>query len=167
MSEEIVLWKLKDLETNNEMDIKTPFITRTVNVPTKLRYPLYSNGELISDEELSKLNLVRVGYTQDQLDAIQIPEMYKLNPDLLLRVKQYKQLLDKIGAEYTSSLDEITILIKNNEELSNEERATLAIELTSVYDAIITNLEYCGSVTPHMDAYQYISRLIKYIPQEE
>ena len=167
MSEEIVLWKLKDLETNNEMDIKTPFIIRTVNVPTKLRYPLYSNGELISDEELSKLNLVRVGYTQDQLDAIQIPEMYKLNPDLLLRVKQYKQLLDKIGAEYTSSLDEITILIKNNEELSNEERATLAIELTSVYDAIITNLEYCGSVTPHMDAYQYISRLIKYIPQEE
>ena len=110
---------------------------------------------------------MRLGYTQDQLDAIQIPEMYKLNPDLLLRVKQYKQLLDKIGAEYTSSLDEITILIKNNEELSNEERATLAIELTSVYDAIITNLEYCGSVTPHMDAYQYISRLIKYIPQEE
>lgn len=166
MSDEIVLWKLKDLENNNEMDIKTPFIVRVVNVPTKVRYPLYSNGELISDEELSKLNLTRVGYTQDQLDAIQIPAMYESNPDLLLRVKQYKNLLDTIGAEYTSSLDEINALIKNNTELTNEERATLAIELTSVYDAIITNLEYCGSATPHMDAYQYISRLIKYIPQE-
>lgn len=166
MSDEIVLWKLKDLENNNEMDIKTPFIVRVVDIPTKVRYPLYSNGELISDEELSKLNLTRVGYTQDQLDAIQIPAMYELNPDLLLRVKQYKNLLDSIGAEYTSSLDEINALIKNNTELTNEERATLAIELTSVYDAIITNLEYCGSVTPHMDAYQYISRLIKYIPQE-
>ena len=27
--------------------------------------------------------------------------------------------------------------------------------------------EYCGSITLHMDAYKYISRLIKYIPKEE
>ena len=48
---DIVKKTLVDSTLNNaEYDIKTPYVTRTVNVPQQMRIPLYVNGQLKSTE---------------------------------------------------------------------------------------------------------------------
>lgn len=39
------------------------------------------------------------------------------------------------------------------------------MEMKAVYDAITTNLEFYGSETPHKDTYNYIAKLIQYLPE--
>lgn len=159
---EIVLWRLKDLNSNEEMDIKTPFIEREIQIPQTVKIPLYSDGQIISDEELAKLGLERIGYTQEQLDEIHYSELYTANPDLAVRVRQYKSYLDGLGVGYSASMDDIMAAIT----ISNiEDKAGFASQLKATYDAIITNLEFCGSPTPHMDAYNELEKLIMYLPE--
>lgn len=165
MSDEIVLWKLKDTASGNEMDIKTPFIEREIQVVQKAKVPLYVDGVIINDDQLAALNLERVGYTQDQLDTIYYAGLYSANPDLVTRVRQYKGYLDELGVGYSATMDEITAAITASELIAD--KAAYATQLKVVYDAIITNLEFCGSPTPHMDAYNELAKLIQYLPPEE
>ncbi len=39
------------------------------------------------------------------------------------------------------------------------------MEMKAIYDAITTNLEFYGSAQPHMDTYNYIAKLIQYLPE--
>lgn len=165
MSEEIVLWKLKDLNNDVEMDIKTPFIEREIQVIKQAKVPLYVDGVLISDEQLAALNLERVGYTQDQLDAIHYPAMYEANPDLETRVREYKGLLDGLSLDYDSTMDEITAAVTAS-SMTDSEKTEYALRMTNAYDAIITNMEFCGSDTPHMDTYIELAKMIQYLPEE-
>ncbi|MDD5699126.1 MAG: hypothetical protein PHH77_10965 [Victivallaceae bacterium] len=165
MSEEIVLWKLKDQATGNEMDIKTPYVVREKQIPQRLRIPLYVQGVIISDDELAALGLERVGYTQDQVDEMHYSALYEVNPDLETRVRQYKGYLDELGLEYTATLDEITTAIEGSETLTDTEKTALALKIKTVYDAITTNLEYCGSETPLVDTCEYLAKLIQYLPE--
>lgn len=53
---DIVKATLVDSTLNNaEYDIKTAYVTRTVNVPQQVRIPLYISGQLKSTEEQSEL----------------------------------------------------------------------------------------------------------------
>lgn len=88
--DDIVLRRLKDEKTGEEMDLRTPWIEREVMVPTTVRIPLYEEGVLLSTEELAKLNLAVVEYTQEQVDQMTYPAYYRNNPDLAPRVRQYK-----------------------------------------------------------------------------
>jgi hypothetical protein len=160
---EIALWKLKDVASNNEMDIKTPFIEREIAVPTKVMIPLYEAGVLVSDERLAELGLTKVGYTQEQLDTAYYAGLYAANPDLATRVRQYKAKLDELAVDYAASMDDITAAITDSVTITD--KAAYATELNAIYNAIITNLEFCGSATPHMDAYLELAKLIQYLPE--
>lgn len=164
MSDEIVLWKLRDQTTSEEMDIRTPFITRERQVTRTLKFPLYVDGQIISDSELADLQLERVGYTQDQLDEIHYAALYNSNPDLETRVRQYKGYLDELSLPYDATMDDITAAIE--EATAITDKAAYGAQLSAVYDAIITNLEFCGSPTPHMDACEQLVKLIQYLPEE-
>ena len=166
MSEEIVLWKLKDLDNNQEMDIRTAFIEREIKVTKQAKVPLYVDGVLISNEHLAALNLVRVGYTQTQIDTAHYAALYAANPDLETRVRQYKAYLDEIAVDYASSMDEILVAIDTFCQLKNKDKALYGSQLKVVYDAIITNMEFSGSDTPHMDVYIELAKMIQYLPEE-
>jgi hypothetical protein len=162
MPDEIVLWKLKDNVTNLELD--KAFVEREILVPTMVTIPLYESGNMISEERLAALNISKVGYTQEQLDIVFYAGIYAANPDLATRVRQYKARLDELTLPYTASLDEITAAISTSETIAN--KAAYGSEMNVIYSAIITNLEFCGSDTPHMDAYNELSKLIQYLPLE-
>lgn len=164
MPDEIVLWKLKDDLANIELEDRTAFVEREISIPTVVRMPLYEGGALISDERLTALNISKIGYTQAQLDAIRYPAMFAANADLATRVRQYKAKLDELGIAYDSSMDAITEAIANSATI--EDKAAYGSEMSAIYNAIITNLEFCGSDTPHMDAYNELAKLIQYLPEE-
>lgn len=163
MPDEIVLWKLRDDLSNLELADRTAFIEREISIPTMVRIPLYIAGVLISDERLTELNISKVGYTQAQLDAIRYPAMFAANADLVTRVRQYKAKLDELELAYNSSMDVITAAIANSATI--EDKAAYGSEMSAIYNAIITNLEFCGSDTPHMDAYLELAKLIQYLPE--
>ena len=165
MSDEIVLRRFKDLTTNTEFEFSTKFITRSVPVLTPVSFQLFEGGEIISTERLAALNIEIVGYTQAQLDAITYPAMFAANADLATRVRQYKARLDELELAYDASMDVITSAIANSATITD--KAAYGAELNAIYSAIITNLEFCGSDTPHMDAYNQLAKLIQYLPVEE
>jgi len=164
MSDVIVLWKLKDLNNDQEMDIRTAFVEREIQVPQNVRVPLYSDGVIVSDEQLTALNLERVGYTQTQIDTVHYAALYAANPDLETRVRQYKGYLDELGLSYSASMDDIMAAIANS---TIENKAAYGTQFSATYDAIITNMEFCGSDTPHMDVYIELAKMIQYLPEAE
>ena len=150
--------------SGEELDIRTPYVVREVLVPQQMRIPLYVNGTLKTVEELAELGMTIREYTQDEVDAIFYAGLYASNPDLETRVRQYAAMLDTLGLEPTATMDDITAAITDSATITD--KAAYATELKAIYDAIITNLEFCGSATPHMDAYLELSKLIQYLPQE-
>ena len=164
MPDEIVLRKFKDLNSNTEFGFDAPFIEREVQVPIVVRFQLIENGSPISAERLAALNVGIVEYTQEQLDTAYYAGLYAANPDLKTRVRQYKAKLDELEVDYAASMDDITAAITDSVTITD--KAAYATELKAIYDAIITNLEFCGSATPHMDAYLELAKLIQYLPQE-
>ncbi|MCK4982791.1 MAG: hypothetical protein KAS17_07690 [Victivallaceae bacterium] len=164
MSEEIVLWKLKDLNNDQEMDIRTAFIEREIQVVQQSKVPLYVDGVLVDDAKLAELNLERVGYTQTQIDTAHYAAMYAANPDLETRVREYKGLLDGLSLGYDSSIDDINAAIQTSETITD--KTAYALQCKAIYDAIVTNMEFLGSDTPHMDTYIELAKLIQYLPAE-
>ncbi len=164
MSEEIVLWKLKDQASGNEMNIKTPYVVREKQITQEFRIPLYVQGVIVSDEELAEHGLERVGYTQAQVDEMHYSALYEANPDLETRVRQYKQLLDGVGASHDASLEEIGTAVDATEAI--EDKTAYKLEIKTIYDAIVTNMEFIGSATPMVDTYEQLGKLIQYLPDE-
>ena len=156
---DIVKETLVDSTLNNaEYDIKTPYVTRTVNVPQQMRIPLYVNGKLKSTEELAALGLSIRKYTRLEVDDA------AGDGALQLRVRQYKAQLDQLCLPYDSAQDVVMSAIQAA-PLTDAEKAALALTMKAVYDAITTNLEFYGSTQPHMDTYKQLAKLIRFLPE--
>lgn len=166
---DIVKETLVDSTLNNaEYDIKTPYVTRTVNVPQQMRIPLYVNGKLKSTEELAALGLSIRKYTRLEVDTAYYADLYARDAAgdgaLQLRVRQYKAQLDQLCLPYDSGQDVVMEAIQAA-PLTDAEKAALALAMKTVYDAITTNLEYYGSTQPHMDTYKQLAKLIRFLPE--
>ena len=165
---DIVKETLVDSTLNNaEYDIKTPYVTRTVNVPQQMRIPLYVNGQLKSAEELAELGLSIRQYTRLEVETAYYADLYARDAAgdgaLQLRVRQYKSQLDQLGLPYDSAQDVVMAAIQSA-PLTDAEKAALALTMKTVYDAITTNLEFYGSEQPHMDTYRQLAKLIRFLP---
>ena len=166
---DIVKETLIDSTLNNaEYDIKTPYVTRTVNVPQQMRIPLYVNGKLKSTEELAALGLSIRKYTRLEVDTAYYADLYARDAAgdgaLQLRVRQYKAQLDQLCLPYDSGQDVVMEAIQAA-PLTDAEKAALALTMKTVYDAITTNLEFYGSTQPHMDTYTLVAKLIRFLPE--
>ena len=166
---DIVKETLIDSTLNNaEYDIKTPYVTRTVNVPQQMRIPLYVNGKLKSTEELAALGLSIRKYTRLEVDTAYYADLYARDAAgdgaLALRVRQYKAQLDQLCLPYDSGQDVVMEAIQAA-PLTDAEKAALALTMKTVYDAITTNLEFYGSTQPHMDTYKQLAKLIRFLPE--
>lgn len=166
---DIVRETLVDSTLNNaEYDIKTPYVTRTVNVPQQMRIPLYVNGKLKSTEELAALGLSIRKYTRLEVDTAYYADLYARDAAgdgaLALRVRQYKAQLDQLCLPYDSGQDVVMEAIQAA-PLTDAEKAALALTMKTVYDAITTNLEFYGSTQPHMDTYKQLAKLIRFLPE--
>ena len=163
---EIVLRKFRDLKTGEEFDLKTAFIERVIPVPTPVSVPLYVNGELIPEEELRKLDLEIVGYTQEQLDTVYYAELYAGNPDLIPRVRQYRDYLDDLSLPYDATTDQIDAALQAREDLDAAGRLELAARIRTAFQDIVVNLEACGCMTANYEAWLQMPKLVKYLPAE-
>ena len=159
-----------ETETGNELEITTKYVVRIVPVPTKLKIPLYRNGAMISEKELADLGLTLKSYTRLEVETKEYAALYERDAmgdgALQIRVRQYKGLLDQLGLPYDATQDLVMATIQNA-PIDDTTKATLALTMKTVYDAITTNLEYLGSEMPHMDTYEKLAKLIKYLPKEE
>lgn len=151
--------------SGQELDIRTPYVVREVSIPQQMRVPLYIDGTLKSTEELAELGLTIREYTQDELDAIFYAGLYASNPDLETRVRQYATMLSDLGLEPTATLDDIMTAIEASETITD--KVAFGLQAKTVYDAIVTNLEFCGSETPFVDTYEQLAKLIQYLPQSD
>ena len=166
---DIVKQVLVENETGNELDISTKYVVRTVNIPTKMKISLYENGSLVSTERLAELGLSLKGYTRLEVETKEYGNLYEMDSEndgaLQKRVRQYKAMLDQLGLAYDSTQDVVMAAIQSA-SMTDAEKAALALTMKTVYDAITTNLEYYGSETPHIDTYERLAKLIKYLPEE-
>ena len=133
---DIVKETLVDSTLNTEYDIKTPYVTRTVNVPQQMRIPLYVNGKLKSTEELAALGLSIRKYTRLEVDTAYYTDLYARDAAgdgaLQLRVRQYKAQLDQLCLPYDSSQDVVMEAIQAA-PLTDAEKAALALTMKTVY----------------------------------
>nr|DAR57945.1 MAG TPA: hypothetical protein [Caudoviricetes sp.] len=153
-----------------ELNIKTPYVVRDVQVMQKQRIPLYVAGKLKSTEELAALGLTVREYTRLEVETAYYADLYARDAAgdgaLQLRVRQYKNLLDQLHLDYRSTQDAVMTAIQTA-DMDVDEKAALALTMKTVYDAITTNLEYLGSDSPHMDTYSKLPKLIRFLPAEQ
>lgn len=151
-----------------ELDIRTPYVVREVQVTQRQRIPVYVNGKLKSAEELAELGLTVREYTRLEVEIAFYADLYERDAAgdgaLQLRVRQYKGMLDTLGLAYDTPQDAIMTAIQSA-SITDAEKATLALTMKTVYDAITTNLEYLGSDCPHMDTYEKLPKLIRFLPE--
>ena len=151
-----------------ELDIKTPWVERDVQVTKRMRIPLYINGVIKNTEELAALGLTVREYTRLEVEQSYYRGLYARDAAgdgaLAERVRQYKGMLDTLGLAYDSTQDAVMAAIQSA-KMEDKDKAALALTMKTVYDAITTNLEYYGSDSPHMDTYTMLAKLIKYLPE--
>ncbi len=145
-----------------ELPIETPFVVRTVNVPTQLRIPLYVNGKLKSTEELAALGLTLKEYTRDEVDAEYYAALYARQPRLAERVRQYKAILDAYSLEASATSDEITAAIMADESKTEAEKTAAGASLLTLIHDIEINYNEAGAMG--YDAWTNLPKLIKYLP---
>lgn len=152
-----------------ELDIRTPYVTREVQVTQRQRIPLYVAGKLKSTEDLATLGLTIREYTRLEVETAYYADLYARDAEgdgaLQLRVRQYKNLLDQLHLDYSSTQDAVMAAIQTA-DMDVDGKAALALTMKTVYDAITTNLEYLGSDCPHMDTYEKLPKLIRFLPAE-
>lgn len=164
---EIVLWKLKDLKTGAMMDLRTAFIEREKLVPMRVNVPLYIEGELLADAELAALDIEKVGFTQEQLDAEHYANLYTANPRLADRVRQYRDFLDGLELDYAVTTDAIEAAIQARTDLDATGKLELASRIRTAFQDIVVNLEAVGCETANFEAWAEMRNLIKYLPTVE
>lgn len=164
---EIVLWKIKDTATGEELPENTPTIRRTVQVMQELNIPLYRNGVIIPKSELTELGLEKVGYTQDQLDTIHYSNIYAFNPRLADRVREYRDHLDALQVGYAATTNEIDAAIQIRGGSTPTAKLELASRIRTTFEDIVVNLEAIGYDTASWDAWSQMPKLIQYLPPPE
>ena len=169
-SNDIVKQVFVDISTGEELPVTTKYVIRTLNVPTRMRVPLYENGVMVTPQRLLELGLQLKSYTREEVQEAYCNELYQKDAQgdgaLQKRVRQYKGLLDDLELPYDASQDLVMMTIQTK-PIPDSQKAAYALTLKTVYDAITTNLQYLGSSRPHMDTYEMLADLIKYLPKSE
>ncbi len=164
---DIVKTVLVDAQSSNtELDIKTPYIVREVQVPQRQRIPLYVNGTLKDTEALAALGLTVREYTRLEVETEQYAACYEQNPTLATRVRQYAAILTAYGLEATATSDQIAAAIQADTNKTDAEKTTAAaFLLTLIHDIEINWNEVCPG--EGLTAWTVMPKLIRYLPAEE
>ena len=161
---EIVKQTLIDSTMNGaELDINTKYVVRTIPVPTRMKVPLYENGQLISAERLAELGLTVRNYTRAEVEAVEYARYYTQNPTLAARVRQYAALLTAYGLPVTATSDQINAAIMASDQTDAEKTAAAAGLLTLIHDIELNWNEVSGD---GLSAWSVLDKLIKYLPEE-
>ena len=154
------------VESNGtELPITTRYVVRTIPVPTRMKVPIYENGQLIGAERLAALGLTVREYTRLEMDMKRFGEYYAQNPALAARVRQYKAILDAYGLPADAKSDEIAAAITGDESLSDAEKtSTAATLLALIHDIEINYNEVSGD---GLSAWQVMPKLVRFLPDEE
>ena len=155
---------LLDSTTGAELDIETRYVVRTVPVPTRMKVPLYRNGELIPAEELAELGLTIRNYTQEEVDAQTFAGYYAANPALAARVRQYAALLQQYGLDVSATSDDINAAIMASDASDADKTAAAAGLLALIHDIEINFNEVSGD---GLTAWSVLDKLIRYLPSDE
>lgn len=153
------------VESNGtELPITTRYVVRTIPVPTRMKVPLYENGQLISVERLSALGLTIREYTRAEVETAEYAAYYAQNPALAARVRQYSGILDAYGLPADAKSNEIAAAITGDESLSDAEKTTSAATLLAlIHDIEINYNEVSGD---GLSAWQVMPKLIRFLPVE-
>lgn len=163
---DIVLRKFRDLDNGTEFDINTAFIEREVKVPTRVKVPLYRDGQILPAGELKKLRLEVIEITEAEFDAKHYAALYAANPDLATRVREYKKLLDLLALPYDATTDAITAAVQAKADLDETGKLALAEQLRIAFQNVVLNLEACGQVGANYEAWLQMPKLVRYLPAE-
>ena len=159
---DIVKQTLIDSTMNGaELDITTRYVVRTIPVPTRMKIPLYENGQLISAERLAELGLTVRTYTRAEVESAEYARYYAMNPTLAARVRQYAALLTAYGLPVTATSDQINAAIMANDQTDAEKTAAAAGLLTLIHDIELNWNEVSGD---GLTAWSVLDKLIRYLP---
>lgn len=162
---DIVKQTLIDSTMNGaELDINTRYVVRTIPVPTRMKIPLYENGQLISAERLAELGLTVRNYTRAEVEAQEYAGYYAMNPTLAARVRQYAALLTAYELPVTATSDQINAAIMASDQSDAEKTAAAAGLLTLIHDIEINWNEVSGN---GLSAWSVLDKLIQYLPSDQ
>ena len=160
---DIVKQTFVETESGNEMPIATKYVVRTIPVPTRMKIPLYENGQLVSAERLAELGLTVRNYTRAEVEAQEYAAYYAQNPTLAARVRQYAALLTAYNLDVTATSDQINAAIMASDQTDAEKTAAAAGLLTLIHDIELNWNEVSGD---GLTAWSVLDKLIKYLPEE-
>ena len=160
---DIVKQVFVEKETGNELSITTRYVIRTINVPTRMKVPLYKNGVMISQQELAQLGLAVKNYTREEVQEAQYKGYYEKNPTLAVRIRQYATLLNTYNLPITATSDQINYAIMHSQQTDAQKTAAAAQLLTLIHDIELNWNEVSGD---GLTAWSVLDKLIKYLPQE-
>ena len=163
MENEIVKKVLVD-ENGKEMSIDTRFVVRKMMVERNVRVPLYVGNQLKSEAELAELGLTIKGYTREELDRKYCAELYAANPDLAVRVREYKEYMDTLGLPYDAKTDDIETAVYAL-DMPDPDKQNLVLKIKITFDNITLNLEVFGAGFSSFSAWEKMPILIKYLPE--
>ena len=158
---DIVKQVFVDLATGQQLDINTRYVVRTVNIPTRVKVPLYKNGAMISQQELSRLGLQIKSYTREEIEAQEYAGYYSKNPTLAVRVRQYAQLLFMYGLPASATSDQITQAIMQSSMTDAQKTAAAASLLALIHDIQLNWNQVSGD---GLTAWSVMDKLIEYLP---
>lgn len=161
---DIVKQTLIETASGLELPITTKYVVRTIPVPTRMKIPLYENGELISAERLAELGLTVRNYTRAEVEAQEFAGYYAMNPTLAARVRQYAALLTAYGLPVTATSDQINAAIMASDQTDAEKTAAAAGLLTLIHDIEINWNEVSGN---GLSAWSVLDKLIAHLPSGE
>ena len=145
------------------VNVSTKYVVRTLNLPTKMRVPLYKHGVMISDEELAQLGLSVKSYTRAEVEAAQYAEYYRKNPTLAVRIRQYASLLSTYELPITATSDMINEAIMKSSQTDAQKTAAAAGLLTLIHDIELNWNEVSGD---GLTAWSVLDKLIRYLPEQ-
>jgi len=148
-----------------ELSSDTAFVEREVTFTKLMKIPLHRDGQLIPEDELANLGLTIRAYTRLEVETEYYGNMYRNNPTLAVRVRQYKAILDNYGLPINATSDQIIAAIKNDSTKTDSEKAEAAAALLALIHDIEINYQEAGG--DGMDAWSVLPKLIKYLPVGE
>ena len=134
---------------------------------TKDHDHLYFNSEGVlseyTDEEYLTIQQQKLAAEEELFFS----ELYTNNPDLALRVKEYKELFTSIGLTLDANIDTVNTHISTL-PISDSEKVALVLQITALYNnGIVYNLDYSKIPNPISFGWDNMSKLVQYLPVTE
>src|SRR5574344_891413 len=159
---DIVETKLIDQITGNEITSENPYVIRPVQINQKI--PVYSRGALKSDAELASLRVTVKRITRLEKETELYRGYYSQNPNLAIRVRQYKNIVESLGIQAASTSDQISEAIKQSSMTDSQKQEAISSVFALIHDLEINYNEVSGN---GLLAWSLIDKFIKYLPVGE